>query len=681
MRRVQSAGGIAGRIAMRRWRASIGLRLAAGLLLLGTVALGGAGVTFLALQQQAARQAETARLYEAQALIERVRVGVYAVVMESRGLYLAASRRQAENFAQGLTRHLEDMRTAWSELRPRLPPGEAATATRLESALGGFVELRSELARIGVEEGREAADRLGNNDANRANRTAFSNALDALSVSLDATVGRLQAEAAAASRRMALMLVGFAALAVAVVTAGMLWLTQRAIARPLRALAGALREMAEGRLDGAKLPPGGPDEVGAIADAARIFLEKLKENVRLSAEAAAALQARERRQAAMDHHTQEFGASIAGVMAALASNAEATRVAAEALAVGAVSSRSGAVETSEGARENQRNLQAVAAATEQLTASVVEIGRQVGHAAAAAQQAVDRAEATRGTVQGLADAAVQVSEVVRLIADIAGQTNLLALNATIEAARAGEAGKGFAVVAGEVKQLASQTATATERISQQVAAIQGATAEAVAVVAGVGEAIARVDAVASAIASAVEQQGQATREITTSVLAVTRRTEATAGAMDALVGRAEEGGTEAEHVRTSSVEVSRVAEEVCSEVEQFLQAMRVDESERRHFERIPGQRLAAELRIRAGATHAGVLVDVARGGALLESSAALKPGTELEVCFAGAAPIPARVARCLPGAVAVAFRQDAASLQRIGAILDRLGSPAARAAA
>ncbi|WP_372617629.1 methyl-accepting chemotaxis protein [Falsiroseomonas sp.] len=662
---------------MRRWRASIGLRLAAGLILLGAVALGGAGVTFLALQQQAARQLETARLHEAQALIERVRVGVYAVVMESRGLYLAASRRQAEGFARGLTRHLDDMQKAWSELRPRLPPGEAATATRLEGALRGFVELRSELARIGVEEGREAADRLGNNDANRSNRTAFSNALDALSVSLDATVERLQAEAVAASRRLALMLIGFAALAVSVVTGGMLWLTQRDIARPLRSLADALREMAEGRLEGAKLPPGGPGEVGAIAGAAHVFLEKLKENGRLAAEAAAVRQARERRQAAMDHHTQEFGASISGVMAALASNAEATRVAADALASGAARTRAGAVETTEGARESQRNLQAVAAATEQLTASVAEIGRQVSHAAAAAQQAVERADATRGTVQGLADAAGQVSEVVRLIADIAAQTNLLALNATIEAARAGEAGKGFAVVAGEVKQLATQTATATERISQQVAAIQGATAEAVTVVAGVGEAIARVDAVASAIAGAVEQQGAATREIAASVLAVTSRTEAATGAMDSLVGSAEQGGAEAERVRTSSVEVSRVAEEVRSEVEQFLQAMRVDESERRHFERIPGQRLPAELRVRGGAPSAGVLLDIARGGALFESDTALKPGTELEVGFAGVAPIPARVARCGSGQVAVAFRQDAASLQRIGAMLARL-APAAR---
>jgi methyl-accepting chemotaxis protein len=226
---------------MRRWRASIGFRLAAGLLLLGAVALGGAGVTHFALQHQAARQAEVERLVRAEALIERVRVGVYAVVMESRGLYLAASRRQAEGFARGLVRHLDDMRGAWAELGPLLPAAEGATAERLEGALKGFVELRSDLARIGVEEGREAANRLGNNDANRANRTAFSNALDALAVSLTTTVGQLRAEVAAEARRVAMMLLGTVLAVVVVVTAGMLWLTQRDIARPLRRLATARR--------------------------------------------------------------------------------------------------------------------------------------------------------------------------------------------------------------------------------------------------------------------------------------------------------------------------------------------------------------------------------------------------------------------------------------------------------
>ncbi|WP_270939098.1 HAMP domain-containing protein, partial [Falsiroseomonas oryzae] len=267
---------------MRRWRASIGLRLASGLLLLGAVALGAAGASQLVLQHQAARYAQAMRYAEAEALIERVRVGVYAVVMESRGLYLAANRGQAERFAQGLNRHLDEMRQGWAALRSMLPPGEAERAARLETALAEFVRLRAELARIGVEQGREAADRLGNNDANRANRTAFSDALDALAVSLSGAVDRLQADAAAEARALALLLLAGSALAVALLTGGMLWFGVRDIARPLRSLSGALRDMADGRLDGTKLPPAGPDEVGAIAAAVAILRGRLAENARLS---------------------------------------------------------------------------------------------------------------------------------------------------------------------------------------------------------------------------------------------------------------------------------------------------------------------------------------------------------------------------------------------------------------
>ena len=142
---------------MRRWRASIGLRLATGLLLLGLIGLGTAGLALLAMDRKIARQAEVTRLADSEKLLERVRVGVYAVVMESRGLYLAANRGQAERFAQGLVRHLGEMREAWAELRPNLPPAEAERIARLEAAFAEFVRLRTELARIGVEQGVRAA--------------------------------------------------------------------------------------------------------------------------------------------------------------------------------------------------------------------------------------------------------------------------------------------------------------------------------------------------------------------------------------------------------------------------------------------------------------------------------------------------------------------------------------------
>ncbi|MGG5823169.1 methyl-accepting chemotaxis protein [Falsiroseomonas sp. HW251] len=655
--------------------ASIGVRLAAGLLLLGAVALGGAAVTWAGAQAQADRTAALMRLAGAEPLAERLRAGVYAVVMESRGLYIARDRAQAERFAAELDRHLAALQRDWAALKQVLPASEQGRAATLETALGAFVAMRAELARVGVEQGAQAADRLGNNDANRATRTAFSNALDALSAAVSADIARLQDETLAAGRQLALTLLLASSLAVVAVTATILLLAQRGVARPLRDLVAALRAMADGRLDEVRLPPAGIGEVGAIAGAAHVFLGTLRDNHRLAAEAAEAHAARDRRQAAMDRHTLEFGGSVAGVMNLLAENAAGMERAAQSLSEIAACTRESAAGTTEGARGSQRNLHAVAAATEEMTASVAEIARQAAEAAAAAQDAVARVRATGETVQGLAAAAGQVGEVVRLIADIAAQTNLLALNATIEAARAGEAGKGFAVVAGEVKQLASQTASATERIERQVAAIQDATGQAVAVVQGVATAIARVDSVAAAIAGAVDQQASATREIAASVQAVTGRTEATTAAMDVLAGQAGQAGSGAQSVRDASLAVSRVARELREEVEQFLAAMRCEEGERRQFERVPGREMEVELRRDGAPPCRATLLDIARGGAAFRADVALPPGTGIQLGFPGHGVVGGRVARSEAGYLAVAFRQDREALDRIAAILARLSPP------
>jgi methyl-accepting chemotaxis protein len=665
---------------MRRIFDSIGARLAAGLLLLGAVALGGAGLGWLGARAQAERNAALLRLASAEPLAERLRSGVYAVVMESRGLYLAANRAQAERFAAGLRRHLEALQADFAALSAVVPAAQRAETERLATALTDFVRLRGELARIGVEQGREAADRLGNNEANRANRTAFSDALDRLSLAVSAEIARERAAAEVAAQRQALLVLLLAALAVLAVTGAMLALARRSVSRPLGALAGALGEMAAGRLDDARLPARGVGEVGAIGDAAAILLDRLRANRRLAEETEAGHAARARRQAAMDRHTEEFGAAIGGVMERLVADAEAMRGAADALAAGAARTLNGASGTALAAHESQRDLESVGLATGALDASVAEITRQVTEATDLAREAVARAEATGGTVQGLATAAAQVGEVVRLIADIAGQTNLLALNATIEAARAGEAGKGFAVVAGEVKQLASQTAGATERIGQQVAAIQAATAGAVGAVAEVAQAIGRMDRLAGAIAASIARQGEAMGGIAASVQAITGRTAGTAAAMDRLREGAGADGTETERLRGVALDVSRVAAELRGEVEAFLVGMRAPEEERRRFERVAGRGLAVELALPGGTTARAEVIDIARGGAMLATMAEAAPGVSIELDVAGIGRIGARIARRAPGQLAIAFRQDRASQERIGAVLARLASAPAEAA-
>ena len=226
----------------------------------------------------------------------------------------------------------------------------------------------------------------------------------------------------------------------------LVWLS-RLIARPIIAMTGAMRRLASGDLAVEIPAQDRKDEVGEMAQAMLVFRRNAEEARALQATADRDHALKARRQAAMDRHTQDFGASAAGVMANLARSAETMRNTAAEMAAAAQQTRASAARAAEGAATSTSNLTSVSAAAEEMSASINEITQQVARATQAVAEAVARAAATDSKVGSMAQAADRVGDVARLITEIAGRTNLLALNATIEAARAGDAGKGFAVVA------------------------------------------------------------------------------------------------------------------------------------------------------------------------------------------------------------------------------------------
>jgi methyl-accepting chemotaxis protein len=373
----------------------------------------------------------------------------------------------------------------------------------------------------------------------------------------------------------ALWAMAIAAGIAALLVLGITMLMVRRVTRPLKAVTETLTVLAAGKTDVEVQHANRHDEIGAIARTVGVFKNNRIERQQLEAERINADRlAMERRKAELDQFVENFRSRISSIIERVLNSSGQFERDAQQLSLTAHSTAEVSGRSAEVSRQASEHVRSAAAASSELSQSIVEISRRVQESNGVTADAVKQADATDERMTELSAAGDRIGDVVKLITSIAAQTNLLALNATIEAARAGDAGRGFAVVAQEVKNLAGQTAKATDEISAHIVNMQRATGESVGAIKAIGQTIERISGITTSISSAVEQQGNATRSIAEGVQAAAGGTLEVADNIERVAKDARETGTTSGLMLKSAKELSEVSGHLKVEVEKFLDSVR-----------------------------------------------------------------------------------------------------------
>jgi len=382
------------------------------------------------------------------------------------------------------------------------------------------------------------------------------------------------AEGVAASQEQTKILIFGIGLAVVALGLVFNWLIGRSITGPLARLSGAMENLAAGDSSVDIPSTDAKDEIGAMARTVIVFRDNAVEREQLAVTQEKSVRERERRAETIAATVARFEDTVDQALAKVRGAAERLETASSALngAADAVSAQASSAEERVGAAS--MNVASAASSAEELATSIGEIAGQAATSTEVASRAVTEAQRTVQTMSQLATAATRIGEVIGLIQAIAGQTNLLALNATIEAARAGEAGRGFAVVASEVKNLAGQTAKATEEVATQIGAIQSAAGDATEAIEQVNNIIGEMSGIAARVAAAVEEQNAAVSTIAEGVNRASAEARSGAEAMTRVAGASADARSTADEVKALAEALAADAEGLDTEVRRFLSEVR-----------------------------------------------------------------------------------------------------------
>lgn len=637
-------------------RGSIQTRIYAIVLLLACVAV---VATALGVQSMRAYHAQVdliSRASERALLGEQIDKLVTAAVMDSRGIYMAGDRREAEKFAPSLLNSLDLLKNRTREWVALAPSEASSKFVEAAQSVDDFIRFRTQLVTLARNDSVQAARAFGDNDANRENRKHLNQSLTALVERDSSDISRSNAELEGFFWERLWLLAGlcFAGLLVGGTVA--ITFVRKSVAKPLTVMVTTMSAVAGGDLEVAIPLSRRDDEIGALGQALMTFKEalraqresdRLQESLRSEAE-------RTGRQSLLEMCEMLEGDLESAVLQVLQFSNEATK-AGESVAGNSRAISEEALIVASSAEQASQNVTSVSAATEELSTAGREIARRAVQSADLTSQAVSEVERAGKTVAGLSSAADQIGEVVNLISAVAAQTNLLALNATIEAARAGEAGRGFAVVATEVKALAQKTSDAVVDIKERIELISNSSTESVSVLTSIGQAVRSINEANSGMASAAEEQEATLQEVARSLAEASTGVQAVASSVTAISRRAEQ-----------IQEQSAQAANAIAQTNQRVGDLRATLVASLRFS-AAGDRRATELRIPVkvdavvrfgGKQHRGVVLDISSGGALFRPIGAFPEIAERNNCeldLTGVGVLPTRVVSRSPAGLHLQF--------------------------